>query len=181
MLYVAWKRWLPRKFARFVLFRPIKKRSFNLLFVFGKEKKVRWIQRHSFGNQYGPRHCQGSVPFHCGAGKNEFFLMGSVADGNMEAPVVVHVTVHNVNSHKSACSRVCASMPERGSVSWSGPNSFLVSENASELLDVGTAWQNQRSIPWRSEILTNCKAEQNFWHLPTHTHTHAHITLLWVA
>ena len=32
MLYVAWKG-LPRKFARFVLFRPIKKRSFNLLCV----------------------------------------------------------------------------------------------------------------------------------------------------
>ena len=33
MLYVARKRELPRKFARFVLFRPIKKRSFNLLCV----------------------------------------------------------------------------------------------------------------------------------------------------
>ena len=33
MLYIAWKRGLPRKFARFVLFRPIKKRSFNLLHV----------------------------------------------------------------------------------------------------------------------------------------------------
>ena len=31
MLYVARKRGLPQKFARFVLFRPIKKRSFNLL------------------------------------------------------------------------------------------------------------------------------------------------------
>ena len=31
MLYVAWKRGLPRKFARFFLFRPIKKRSFNLV------------------------------------------------------------------------------------------------------------------------------------------------------
>ena len=31
LLYVAWKRGLPRKFARFVLFRPIKRRSFNLL------------------------------------------------------------------------------------------------------------------------------------------------------
>ena len=30
MLHVAWK---PRKFARIVLFRPIKKRSFNLLCV----------------------------------------------------------------------------------------------------------------------------------------------------
>ena len=35
MLYVAWKRRLPRKFARFLLFRPIKKRSYNLLCVFG--------------------------------------------------------------------------------------------------------------------------------------------------
>ena len=33
MLYVAWKRGLPRKFARFVLFRLIKKRPFNLLCV----------------------------------------------------------------------------------------------------------------------------------------------------
>ena len=33
LLYVAWKRRFPRKFARFVLFRPIKKRSFNLLCV----------------------------------------------------------------------------------------------------------------------------------------------------
>ena len=33
MLYVAWKRGPPRKCARFVLFRPIKKRSFNLLCV----------------------------------------------------------------------------------------------------------------------------------------------------
>ena len=35
MLYVARKTGLPRKFARFVLFRPIKKRSFNLLCVWG--------------------------------------------------------------------------------------------------------------------------------------------------
>ena len=34
MLYVAWKRGLPRNFARFVLLCPIKKRSFNLLCVF---------------------------------------------------------------------------------------------------------------------------------------------------
>ena len=33
MLNVSWKRWLPRKFARFVPFRRIKKRSFNLLSV----------------------------------------------------------------------------------------------------------------------------------------------------
>ena len=33
MLYVAWKKGLPREFACFVLFRPIKKRSFNLLRV----------------------------------------------------------------------------------------------------------------------------------------------------
>ena len=33
MLYVAWKRGLPRKFARFVLLRLINKRSFNLLCV----------------------------------------------------------------------------------------------------------------------------------------------------
>ena len=33
MLYVAWKRELPRKFARFVPFRTIKKRSVNLLCV----------------------------------------------------------------------------------------------------------------------------------------------------
>ena len=33
MLYVALKRGVPRKFARFVLFRPVKKRSFNLLRV----------------------------------------------------------------------------------------------------------------------------------------------------
>ena len=33
MLYVAWKRGLPQKFAHFVLFRLIKKRSFNLLCV----------------------------------------------------------------------------------------------------------------------------------------------------
>ena len=35
MLYVAWERGFPRKFTRFVLFRPIKKRSFNLLCVLG--------------------------------------------------------------------------------------------------------------------------------------------------
>ena len=33
MFYIAWKRGLPRKLARFVLFRPIKKHSFNLLCV----------------------------------------------------------------------------------------------------------------------------------------------------
>ena len=33
MLYAAWKRGLPRKIARFVQFRPDKKRSFNLLCV----------------------------------------------------------------------------------------------------------------------------------------------------
>ena len=33
MLYVAWKRGLPRKLARFVLFRPVKKRSCNFLCV----------------------------------------------------------------------------------------------------------------------------------------------------
>ena len=33
VLYVAWKRWSHRKFACFVLFRLIKKRSFNLLCV----------------------------------------------------------------------------------------------------------------------------------------------------
>ena len=33
MLYIAWKRGLPQKFACFVLFHPIKKRSFNLLCV----------------------------------------------------------------------------------------------------------------------------------------------------
>ena len=33
LLYVAWKRGFPRKFARFALFRQIKKRSFNLLCV----------------------------------------------------------------------------------------------------------------------------------------------------
>ena len=33
ILYIAWKRGLPLKCARFVLFRPIKKRSFNLLCV----------------------------------------------------------------------------------------------------------------------------------------------------
>ena len=33
MLYVAWKRGLPQKFARFVLFYPINKRSFNFLCV----------------------------------------------------------------------------------------------------------------------------------------------------
>ena len=33
VFYVAWKRGLPRKFARFVLLRLIKKRSFNLLCV----------------------------------------------------------------------------------------------------------------------------------------------------
>ena len=33
MLYVAWKRGLPWKFACFVLFRPIKKRSFHLMCV----------------------------------------------------------------------------------------------------------------------------------------------------
>ena len=55
--------------------------------------------------------------------------------------------------------RVCQSAaPFHGAVR----TVFLVSENASELLDVGTAWQNQRSIVWRSEILTVCKAEQNF-------------------
>ena len=34
MLYIAWKRGLPRILARFVQFLPIKKRSFNLLCVF---------------------------------------------------------------------------------------------------------------------------------------------------
>ena len=33
MLYLAWKRGLPRKCARFVPFRPIKKRSFHLSYV----------------------------------------------------------------------------------------------------------------------------------------------------
>ena len=33
MLYVAWKRWLPRKCVRFVLFCPLKKRSLNFLCV----------------------------------------------------------------------------------------------------------------------------------------------------
>ena len=33
LLYLAWKRGLPRKFARFVLFRLLKKRSFSLLCV----------------------------------------------------------------------------------------------------------------------------------------------------
>ena len=33
MLHVAWKRGLPRNFARFVLFRPIQNRFFNLLCV----------------------------------------------------------------------------------------------------------------------------------------------------
>ena len=33
MLYIAGKRGLPRRFARFVLFRQTKKRSFNLLCV----------------------------------------------------------------------------------------------------------------------------------------------------
>ena len=33
LLYVTWKGGPPRKFARFVLFRPIKKRSFKLLCV----------------------------------------------------------------------------------------------------------------------------------------------------
>ena len=37
-LYVAWERGLPRKFARFVLFRLIKKRSFNLLCVLDLNK-----------------------------------------------------------------------------------------------------------------------------------------------
>ena len=36
--YVAWKRGLPRKCARFFLFRPIKHRSFNLLCAFGSSK-----------------------------------------------------------------------------------------------------------------------------------------------
>ena len=36
MLYVARKRGFPRKFARFVLFRPIKKHSFNLFCVLTK-------------------------------------------------------------------------------------------------------------------------------------------------
>ena len=36
VLYVAWKRWLHRKCARFVLFRLIKKRSFNLLCVLNR-------------------------------------------------------------------------------------------------------------------------------------------------
>ena len=35
MLYVAWKRGVPRKCARFVLFHSIKRRSFNLLCVWG--------------------------------------------------------------------------------------------------------------------------------------------------
>ena len=34
LLYVAWKRGFPQKFARFVLFHLIEKRSFNLLCVF---------------------------------------------------------------------------------------------------------------------------------------------------
>ena len=33
LLYIAWKRGIARKFAHFVLFRLIKKRSFNLLCV----------------------------------------------------------------------------------------------------------------------------------------------------
>ena len=41
-MYVAGKRGLPRKFARFVLFRPIKKRSFNLLRVWHLFFSERW-------------------------------------------------------------------------------------------------------------------------------------------
>ena len=37
MLNVAWKRRLPRNFARFVLFRPIKKRPFNPLCVLDRK------------------------------------------------------------------------------------------------------------------------------------------------
>ena len=33
LLYIAWKRGLPQKFARFVLFRLTKKRSFNLFWL----------------------------------------------------------------------------------------------------------------------------------------------------
>ena len=42
LLYVAWKRGLPRKFARFVLFRLINKRSFNLLCVLDLFFSERW-------------------------------------------------------------------------------------------------------------------------------------------
>ena len=42
MLYIAWKRGLPQKFASFVLFHPIKKRSFNLLCVLELSSERRW-------------------------------------------------------------------------------------------------------------------------------------------
>ena len=38
MLYVSLKRGLPRKFARFAPFRPIEKRSFNLLCVLDRDE-----------------------------------------------------------------------------------------------------------------------------------------------
>ena len=41
-MYVARKRWLHRKFARFVLFRRIKKRSFNLCCNFCSHVSTRW-------------------------------------------------------------------------------------------------------------------------------------------
>ena len=46
MLYVAWKRGFPRKFARIVLFRPIKKRSFNLLCVLDLWSSRSCLMRH---------------------------------------------------------------------------------------------------------------------------------------
>ena len=41
MLYVAWKRGLSQKFARFALFHPIKKRSYNLLCVLDTQSRFK--------------------------------------------------------------------------------------------------------------------------------------------
>ena len=48
MLYVAWKRGLPRKCARFVLFRPITKRSFDLLCALDVFYRLNKIDNFSF-------------------------------------------------------------------------------------------------------------------------------------
>ena len=47
-LYVAWKRGFPQKFARFVLFCPIKKRSFNLLCVLGVNEWILFKKKYMY-------------------------------------------------------------------------------------------------------------------------------------
>ena len=78
MLYVACKRGLLRKFARFVLFRSIKKRSFNLLCVLDHKTAVfcrKWCASVVlFLTPYPHPHAQGFVE------QNQFFVVVVIAN-----------------------------------------------------------------------------------------------------